>query len=56
MNKKDWVAMCLAYRLPRAVIRWAVIRATAHATMGQWSDVPVSEVTAFEVLERWDIQ
>jgi len=42
------------YRLPRWVIRWAVVRATLHATSGKWSNEVVSSVTATTVMDRWE--
>ena len=46
--------MWLVWRLPRWLVRWAVVRATLHATSGQRSNEVVPEVTAIEVMQRWD--
>lgn len=47
-------AMHVAWWLPRNVINWALTRAWAHATTGQWSDEEVSGVTASEMIKRWE--
>lgn len=44
----------LAYRLPRELVYWVGIRLLIHAVSGKWSDEDASELTAWEVLDRWD--
>ena len=48
------IASWLAYQLPKSVIYFAVIRAWAYATTGEWSKESPLEVTAETVLRRWD--
>ncbi len=43
----------IVWHLPRWVIRWAVVRATLHATNGKWSGEIVNEIPATEVSKRW---
>ena len=40
--------------LPKWVVRWAMVRATLHATNGKWSKEIVPNVTSIEVMKRWD--
>jgi len=35
------------------VIKWAIARATAHATTGKYGSTIVPEITALDVLKRW---
>ncbi len=53
--REKWL-MKFVWALPREVIRWAVVRATAHATMGPWGMEHPGAVTAFTVMDRWEIQ
>lgn len=50
----DKLAMWIAYRLPRRVVYWAMIRAFARVTTGEYSSTVVPELTATEALQRWD--
>lgn len=43
----------LAWKLPRRLVYWCVVRAAAHATTGSWSHVETPAVTVVECLERW---
>jgi hypothetical protein len=44
----------VVWLLPRWLIRWAVVRATLHATNGKWGKTVVPKITALEVMERWE--
>lgn len=53
---REWcerVLIAVAWRLPRSLVYWCVIRAFAHATTGPWSDQEVGTVGGFDILERW---
>jgi hypothetical protein len=47
---KDWLVMELAWRLPRSVVYWTVIRGTAAAA-GDFRSP--TEITAVEVIEHY---
>lgn len=47
-------AMHVAYALPRCVVNWALIRAWAHATGGQWANEDATSVTMSEAVKRWE--
>lgn len=51
---KNRVYRWIAYRLPRKVVYWAVIRAGAHATTGKYNTTEVTAITTMEVLQRWE--
>jgi hypothetical protein len=53
-NQIERLQMKLVWMLPRWVIRWAVVRAIAHATTGEWSNQVVPELTAMDAMQRWD--
>lgn len=52
----DAVACWLAWRLPRRVVYWAMIRGAAHATTGPWGHEETPGVTITELLQRWDLE
>jgi hypothetical protein len=64
MSRSPWrggplaerIAGQVAWWLPRKVVYFAVIRAWAHATDGQYGSTVVPEVTADVVLRRWGRQ
>lgn len=44
--------------MPRSVVKYALVRATAYATEGRWRTVGASlafTITALEVSRRWEI-
>lgn len=43
----------LAWRLPRRLVYFAVIRAWAHGTTGQWGDTEAPGLRVDEALQRW---
>lgn len=56
MAGREWrerVLVAVAWRLPRSLVYWCVIRAFAHATTGPWSDQEVPAVRGMDILERW---
>ena len=48
--------MWIAWRLPRDVVKWAMIRCYAHASSGQWGGEHVDEIGYKEVHDRWHIK
>ena len=50
MNFWQW----LAYRLPRRVVYWVLIRVGAEVTTGQHGNTIVPELTFMDALERFD--
>lgn len=46
----EWVA----WKLPHNIVMWAYVRVVAHGTTGRWSNTLVPDVTAMEILKRWD--
>ena len=44
----------LAYRLPRDLIRWCLVRGIANATSGRYSDQVVPDLKAMDMLARWE--
>jgi len=44
----------LAWALPRRVVYYAFIRVAAHASVGKFGSVIVSELTCFQAMERWE--
>ena len=49
----DRVAMAIVWALPKWVIKWALVRATAHGTTGQYSGQIVPDLTCMDALKRW---
>lgn len=54
LRMRERLIMKFVWALPREVIRWAVVRATAHATMGIWGTEHPASVSAFAVMDRWE--
>lgn len=48
------IAMWIAWKLPRCVVKWAAIRLVAHATQGKYSATVVPELTAMDAIQRWE--
>lgn len=44
----------IAWRLPRAIVYWCVIRAGVHATTGRWAATEVPATTLPDILKRWE--
>jgi len=49
----DRLAASVAWMLPRRLVYWAAIRATAHATAPPYGNTEVPAIPAMEVLRRW---
>ena len=52
----DKLARWIAWRLPRAIVKWCGFRIGAHATQRQWSAQVVPELIFMDAMERWDDQ
>jgi hypothetical protein len=48
------IACEIAFHLPKKVVYFATIRSCAYGTTGEYGDTIVPEVTAMEVLHRWE--
>ena len=51
---KEKILMWLAWKLPRSLVYWAVIRVLAHATTGGYGNTVVPELTVADALRRWE--
>ena len=51
---RNRIANWIAHHLPRKVVYFATIRAWANATIEEYSSITATEVTAVEVLDRWE--
>jgi hypothetical protein len=54
MNRWNCWAMKIAWRMPRWVVKWCLVRAVAHATTGKYADTVVNGILAQDVLDRWE--
>jgi len=54
MTEKIW--MWVAWRLPRALVKWCAIRLGAHATQGQYGSQEVPALLFMDALKRWDAE
>jgi hypothetical protein len=52
---REKVAMGIAWRLPKWLVYWVVIRLWAHATSGEY-DLAPTHVTVDQALRAWDGQ
>lgn len=52
-RKIEKLQIWCAWRLPRWLVKWAIIRLMAHATTGKYGSTIVPELTIAEALKRW---
>jgi hypothetical protein len=52
MRERIW--QFIAWHLPHRLVTWCFIRVAAHATIGEYSDQVVPELTAQDALQRWE--
>lgn len=45
--------MWLAWKLPRPLVLWAAARLMSSATVGEYSNTVVPELTCIDALNRW---
>ena len=43
----------LAWKLPKPLVLWAATRLMSSATVGEYSDTIVPELTCIDALNRW---
>lgn len=53
---KEWLAIKIAWALPREVAKWAMIRVVAHATTGPWGNESPDSVGYKEMHDRWAVR
>jgi len=51
---KMWVAMIVAWALPRRICYWCAMRIGANATQGQYDNQIVSDLKFMDAMRRWD--
>jgi hypothetical protein len=49
----EWLAIRIAWALPRRVALWAMIRVVAHATTGKWGHEHPDSIGYKEMHDRW---
>ena len=47
------IAIWIAWRLPKKVALWAMIRVAAHATTGKWGHIHPGLLTYGDMHDRW---
>lgn len=52
---REKLVIWITWHLPKQVVYWCAIRLVAHATTGKYSNQNVTQLTATEALERWEI-
>ena len=50
----DKLCMAIAWKLPKALVKWCAVRVMANATSGQYSSQVVPSLTAIDALKRWE--
>lgn len=50
---QERLTMWIAWHLPKSLVKWCSIRLAAHATMGEWGNTVVPELTVMDALNRW---
>jgi hypothetical protein len=53
---QEWLALKIAYLLPRTLVMWCAVRVMTHASTGRWSNQVVPELTCMDALKRWEIK
>lgn len=49
----EWLAIKVAWLLPRQVALWAMVRVVAHATTGKWGNEHPDSIGYKEMHDRW---
>ncbi len=44
----------IAWMLPKELVKWCAVRLFAHATVGEYKNTIVPELTAMDALKRWE--
>jgi hypothetical protein len=50
---KEWLAIKVAWMLPRRLVMWCYFRVAAHATQGQWGHECPDQVDIMTAVGRW---
>jgi len=50
---KEKILIWLAWHMPKELVKWAAVRLMASATVNEYSDQIVSELTCLDALQRW---
>ncbi len=50
---REKITIWISWKLPRSVAYWCAIRVISHATVGQYSDQVVPDLSAMDALKRW---
>ena len=53
-KRREAVIRWVAWHLPRELVMWCYFRVVGHATSGKWGNTVVLEITAMDVIRRWD--
>lgn len=51
----DRIYQYLAWKMPKGLVKWCSVRLIANATMGKYSSIIVSDLTAMDALQRWEV-
>lgn len=51
---KERAVIWIAWHLPHAVVKWAMIRTVAHATTGEYGGDHVDKISYKEIHDRWE--
>ena len=49
----DKLWLWIAHKLPRGLVKWAAVRLMVNATVGEYSNQVVPDLTALDALRRW---
>ncbi len=52
--KREKLAMWIAWKMPRWLVKWCSVRMGAHATTGEYSSQNVPDLSFMDALKRWD--
>ena len=55
MGKIERLKVWVAWKLPRWLVHWCVIRLMAHATTQVYPDRTPDSITIWEYLKAWDV-
>ena len=50
----EWLAMKIAWKMPKRIVNWCYIRVGIYATSGEWGDTDISEIGMMEAYGRWE--
>ena len=53
---KEKLLMWAAWKMPRMLVYWCSVRLMSSATVGEWSNQSVPDLTCVEALRRWRLE